>query len=239
MAKPPFFLLQHSRTPQRGNIFFIILMGILLFAAVSTAIVRSGSSGVTAKTERSAQLAQQIMRYAGEVRDGVDRLYVNNKVSEANIRFSHPRLAAAYGDMSQFTYNQVFAEEGGGVPFMDVPYNAQTTNSNNWEFFSTSDIPQVGTTAPDLVIVAPNLKEAVCRKINETLGYAYTAAIPVDASSDSKCVMGATGERYNGTYATGGNINTVGTSNFTVLPAYEACVSCSGTYHYYKVLIER
>jgi len=228
-----------SWVAQNGNVFFVILLGILLFAAVSAAIVRSGSSGVTVKTERSAQLAQQIMRYAGEVKDGVDRLYVNNKVSEVNIRFSHPRLSNTYGDVGQFTYNQVFAEEGGGVPIMDVPYNAQTTNTNNWEFFGSSDIPQVGTNAADLIIVAPYLKEAVCRKINETLGYAYTASIPVDASSDSKCVMGTNGERFIGTFSTGGNINTVGTSNFTVLPAYEACVSCSGTYHYYKVLIER
>ncbi len=233
-------MVKRRAQPQAGNIFFIILLGIILFAAISGAIMQnSGSQNI--KSERAALLAQQIMRQANELKQATDRLY-QNRISEADIRFAHAKMPSEYGDITDTPTRQVFADEGGGLPLVMIPPAASRLSSADglWTFFGSSDIPQSGTSAADLVAVAPDIKEAVCRKINEALGYTYTATIPVDDSSDSKCVYSATAaDRFAGTFKTGGNINIVGTSGFTILPAYEACVSCSGTYHYYKVLIER
>lgn len=224
---------------KRGNVLFIILLGIALFAAVSAAIMSTSSGGKNIKTERAALRAQQIMRYGEQVKKAVDQLYTNG-VSEADIRFASPLLASHYGDITSNTGNQVFTDDGGGLPYTPPPAEALVTTTNTWEFFGTSNVPQVGTTAADLVIVLPDVKLAVCQKINEFIGYTDDATPPVDDATDSKCVYSSTSaDRFAGTFATGGSVNSMGTSGFTLLPAYEACVSCGSNYHYYKVLIER
>lgn len=225
---------------QSGNIFFVILMGLVLFGAVSIAISRGGGNGVqNVRNERAALTAQQIARYGAELKKAVDHIYVNGNVSEADLRFAHPILGANYGDPTSVPTRQVFTEQGGGLAYTAPPPLAFRSAVSTWHFFGTSAIPRVGTDEADLVVVLPDIKEAVCRQINVLQNYAATAPIPVDDDGDGKCVYTATAaDRFAGTFKTGGDINLMGTTDF-LLPAPEACVSCGGVYHYYKVLLER
>lgn len=227
-----------SSFSERGNVFFILLLGIALFAALSMALVQmSDRQGQDVTPEKAKLVATRILNYAREAKTATQRLYTSG-TSEADLRFAHPKLAADYGAISSIPTRQLFAPEGGGVEYTEPPSGASTNATATWEFFGNSEIPQVGTTAADLTMVLPSVNAEVCRQINMLLGYDKTAAIPTDSAGG--CVYSSTAaDRFAGTFKTGGNINVVGTTGFTILPAPQACVSCGGTYHYYNVLIER
>jgi hypothetical protein len=220
---------------QRGNVFFIILLGITLFAALTMAIMQTSKGGKDISGEKAGIYAARLTTYAQDVKAAVQTL-LNNGVSEVDIRFAHPRLPVTYGDINTDPQNNVFSEGGGGTSYNVPPADATNTTDPEWEFYAYSAMPRVGGGEADMIIVLPNVKEAVCQKINEMSGYAKGAVIPADTGT---CLYSNSAfDRFAGTFATGGSINAVPTTNF-VLPAYQGCVSCSGTYHFYSVLMER
>lgn len=222
----------------RGNVFFMLLLGIALFAALSMALVKMGDrQGQDVTPEKAKLIATRVVAHAREVKEAVRRLYAGG-ISEADLRFARPAIVDDYGDITVNPTNQLYSETGGGVHYSAPPNGASTDTDSIWEFFGNSALPQVGTDAADLTIVLPKVNEDVCHQINALLGYSVTAAIPTDSAGG--CVYSATGaDRFSGTFKTGGDINTMGTTGFTILPAPQACVSCGGTYHYYNVLLER
>ncbi len=227
-----------TRPHQRGNVFFLILLGIAMFAMVSMAIMQSTRGGKDITREKSRLLAETIMRYGREAKDATTRIYQKG-VSEADIRFAHPKMAADYGAITDNPTNQMFADEGGGLPYTIPPADAVAA-ATNWEIYGTSAIPQVGSALADLVLVLPNVKPSICQQINALNGYAEEDAIPTDSNVDGQCIASANAsDRFTGTFATGGAIHAPGTTGFLTVPAYQACVNCGGVYTYYNVLMER
>lgn len=226
------------RTPQRGNVFFLILLGVALFAAVSIAVVQTTQGGKDISREKARLQAETIMRYAREAKDGVNRMY-RNGVSEADLRFAHPKMATEYGSIATTPTNQLFADNGGGLPYTPPPSGIAGTS--NWEFYATSAIPQVGSDAADLVMVLRNLNVNICRQINALNGASETATIPTDSNGDGKCIASnaASTDRFVGTFTTGVDIHAPGTTNQVNVPAYQSCVNCGGVYSYYNVILER
>lgn len=221
---------------QSGNVFFLLLMGIVLFAAVSMAIVQTSGGGKDISREKSRLLAESVMRYAREAKDATGRLY-RQGVSEADLRFAHPSMATDYGTITTTPENQVFDESGGGLPYAPPPFGAAGASSN-WEVYGTSAIAQVGTAEADLVLVLRNVDVKVCRQINALNGYDEAATIPTDSYGDGKCIASSTAsDRFIGTFSS--SPHSPGTTGLVSIPAYQACVNCQGVYSYYNVLIER
>jgi len=73
-----------NRHSQRGNVLFIILIAIGLFAALSVAISNSGNSGMSAEPEKIVLGASQIKQYFASVRKEVMRMKVTNGCGSEN-----------------------------------------------------------------------------------------------------------------------------------------------------------
>ncbi len=219
---------------ERGNVFFVILLGVTLFASLSVALLKMDRGSTNISKEAVEVAASKTLRYVAQLKQSVDFLYQDG-VSEADIRFAHPSADAQYGDITTNTSYQVFAETGGGLAYTK-PLADISSADIDYEFFGFSAAPQVGTDEADLMVVVRNVKESVCNRLNEMVGYDKGATIPSDSST---CVYSSTtSDKFTGTFATGGDINDMGTTDYR-LPAYQACVACGSDYHFYSVLIER
>ncbi len=219
---------------QSGNVFFVILLGITMFAALTGALVQMDRGTSNVSNERVEVAASQALRYISQLKQSVDFLYQDG-VSEANIRFSHPKADSQYGDIATNTNYQVFSENGGGLAYTQPPKDISASDID-YDFFGFSAAPQVGTSAPDLMVVMRNVNESVCNRLNEMVGYDKGATIPSDTGT---CVYSSTtSDKFTGTFTTGGSINDMGETDYN-LPAYQACVACGSDYHFYSVLIER
>ena len=105
-----------------GNAFYIILLGVVLFAALMFVFTRGAKQGVTGMTTRQAQLAaDDIMTFAQQVQRGVDRVYAND-CPESQLNFDQSydagyTNAAAPADK----HCNIFDPAGGGYR---LPYGA-------------------------------------------------------------------------------------------------------------------
>lgn len=215
-----------------GNVIFILMIAVILIAALTYAISRSESSVTNLTREKAAIAAAEVSSFAMGVKRSTENMTRQGK-SESTISFAAAGLTG-YGTPDTLPANEIFHIRGGGVSYMGVPSNVN--NGAQWEFSSFTAAPGVGDDAtPDLMMILPNVQENFCRSYNEKAGYDAGAAIPTD---DSMCLYDTT-KRFNGTFATGGAINTMNANTFRT-PAPYACVSCAdGKYHAYYVLLSR
>ena len=114
-------------------------------------------------------------------------------------------------------------------------------DGSQWEFFGTSDIPQVGSAKAELLAVLPKVTVEFCESINRQLGF-DAGTLPTDNVNGSSpdCVYSAVAaDRFVGTFSAAPN--TLDDATFTRLPALQGCVRCasSSEYHYFYVLLAR
>jgi hypothetical protein len=169
----------HDRQGERGNVLFLILIAVALFAALSYAVTqstRSGSGDASGETNliNSAQLAQ----YPAGVRTSVVRMVIGG-VGVDQIGFDTP---ADFSAVSDLTYN-VFHPTGGGAVYQLAPkdvLNAASpgSTSGRWIFSSNFQISGVGSTTDgddgnvgnDIIAFLPGVAMNVCKKLNDEVG---------------------------------------------------------------------
>ena len=223
-----------NRTSETGNVFFFVLLAVVLIGLVTVAIRDNGGGG-NIDRERIVIHASQVRQYANDLERGITFI-MQDGASENDIRFANT-VNADYGNISDTPSRQVFHERGGGVeyrlPISDISSAAQ------WEFYGHTHMPGVGTSAPELIAVLPDVTLDFCQKINEMNGY-DPATQPLD-NTGAECVNAGAGFRFTSAnqFSTGGAIDTTNEATFTVQPAMQGCVQCGADYHFFHVLMAR
>lgn len=217
----PSSIIRAPRSRERGNVFLFILIGVILFAALSFTTMRGFRGETTNRmSEREAALAaSDILTYAQRLQRGVDRLR-RRGTSESDIDFTNPGPDE----------NSVFNTQGGAVSFQDPPTGAST---GTWIFTGSTCVVGVGTGAAgcdsdtntrneELLVVLPDIDEAVCTAINSRLDIDPT---PADAGT------GHSTTAFAG-FADGTELNLVDSPP-------TACYTDGSDFHFYSVLLER
>ena len=102
-----------SSPPQAGNVLFLILIAVALFAALSYAVTSSNRSGAGNISKEKAQLSQGIIdSYMASINTGVMRLQMRGCTV---IDYTPPAQWVA-GEKKCF----LFHPEGGGVSYQDI-----------------------------------------------------------------------------------------------------------------------
>ena len=223
---------RHERVSERGNAFFIILIGVVLFAALSFTIARGmRSEGTNNLTKRQADLAAtDIIAYGQRLERGISQLRRKN-ISENDISFANTQVAGYAHATPQPDSSKLFHLSGGAVSWKSPPPKA--SDGSDWHFTGSTCIAGVGTGSTgcssdttsneELLAILPNLTENVCNALNSRLGISST---PTDAGS------GYSTTKFTGSYADGTEI-IPGTSYGA------ACFKNGSAFHYYVVLLAR
>lgn len=207
-----------------GNVLFLVLIAVALFAALSYAVTQSGRGGGTTDKEAAIIMAAQISQEVAAIQTAVTRMVLTG-TNKADLEFMPNTLF----DLCSTGVNCVFSPEGGGARMPDPPPAAfsqdMTTGPLNTRapvcdpynpfgicLFAgqSTAVDGIGTTAPDVVISYLSLTKEVCMALNKGLGI---SGIPVEASLADPLLDAAPGE-----------------------PA--ACILRTGRYDYYHVLVE-
>ncbi len=236
---------------QSGSVFFIILLGIMMFAALSYAVLQGSRNSTSMMGQDQAKLmAQDIATYANTIVGAVQKLKLSG-CTDLQMSFTntvwllgsgtavHPTShnAAAPGDGSC----AVFATTGGKVNAMNAPaksfFTATPSNTDPaLGAFRVSPIvmPGVGTGEPDLVLVMPWVERTTCMSINTLNGVSNETSTPPQAV-ESNIVL------YTGTYPTvtpdtlASNTKTAGQTSYCVTDNSNTL----GSDRFYRVLIAR
>lgn len=243
------------RRGERGNVLFLILIAVALFAALSYAVTSSSrSGGGDANSETNLISSAQITQYPATIRTSIIRMVVSNNVQPEDLEFNRPE---EFDDIDTVTHG-VFHPSGGNATYSNAPEDIMNTGTGNtnaagrWYFNAENEIVYVGGTtsdgsadgAPDrstadIIAFLPDIKESVCSRINEELGI---TGIPTETNIEIEGhVMGtdssATTTGICDTSCAGDAIGAVA-ADLNGQP-FGCFQMPAGTYHYYHVLVER
>jgi hypothetical protein len=150
---------------QRGNIFFYILLAVVLVAALSFAIASSLRGNSNVSNERNSLSAAEIVEAGSRLAEATARLRLRGIASTA-LSFEND-LVTGYGHGGCLSDPcKIFSTKGGGLSWEE---GSAANNNKPWGFSSSMEVPQVGTDEADLVAVLPEVTVETCSAINHLL----------------------------------------------------------------------
>lgn len=227
---------------QSGNVLFYILIAVVLLAALTLAVALSGRGNVNNISDEKAKiLATEMIEYAGVVSNATTQLRLRG-VKDTDLCFDDPQWGGApYNNPScSDDMTKIFGTSG-GITWVKAPAEAMdpaATPDYLWHIYGDNEIEGVGTTCgaascADLILIADELLQNVCIKINDLLGVTNPSGVPPTDTD-----IGTT--RFVGTYTYARSIGDE--AGGTALEGKTAgCFenTTEGKYVFYKVLQAR
>ncbi|OFW89221.1 MAG: hypothetical protein A3J37_04815 [Alphaproteobacteria bacterium RIFCSPHIGHO2_12_FULL_45_9] len=185
---------QNNRRSERGNVLFLILIAVALFAALSYAVTQSTrSGGGDASRETNLVNAAGITQYPASIKTAITRMVISNSVNPEELLFDTP---STFGSLAtdEDKANAVFYPTGGGASYVEAPASVMASNTlGTWHFNGANRVVNIGTTEAslsttdaDIIAFLPGVKKAVCDSIHAKLGISptYTVITTIDTTSD-------------------------------------------------------
>lgn len=233
----------NKRGTESGNVLFLILIAVALFAALSYAVTQSTRGGGNADDETSLISSATLTQYPASLKTSILRMSISSGVGDDELMFNPP---SDMTDCETADANAcVFSSNGGGASFQNASSDVIATGgSAAWVFNKENEIEDIGTTvggnAPsvasmEVIAFLNGIRLNVCQKINEELGI---TGVPVeDANVDTTTVLDDT---TVGNAPAGGTIGEAGGANVTNLDGqpFGCFEDSSGDYVYFHTLSE-
>lgn len=234
----------------RGNVLFMILIGVALFSALAYAITQSEKGNSSVSHETAAVDAALIIEHTGNIKSAVSELRLLNECTDTLISFENPVTLVYTNNLSPTDKScYVFDRAGGGVTWESPPQSSLLSGTGDYVISGDAVIHGAASAASaltdanaDLVISLGGLKQETCRAINNSLKF---HGIPVNSDS-------LTADPFTGSYSATDAVNgTVGGGDGDCWDASPttpnlcgrslACFLEDGTgeYVFYRVLLAR
>ena len=185
----------------KGNVLFLILIAVVLFAALSYAVTQSSRGGGNADSETLALEAVQIIQYADSVKLAVQRILLTGGYDISQVDFEDPGSNNTNCTVDKC---RVFSSADFGVSYRapKVEWLEPDNGDAWWGEYRAGHFPVdgVGTAGIELIWFLPNIREDLCMKINENLGLTGALTAPPQA------VLGINLSGWYQGGASGGNI---------------------------------
>lgn len=165
-------------TSQHGNVLFLILIAVALFAALSYAVTSSSRTGAGgADADKAKLLASDIVGYGTAIEQAISRMRIINRVAEHGLDLhTDDFVIGSTNATCGSTECRLFLTEGGNVPpkliNRDSWDQGNTDMVNTWQgrlLFRTARIQDVGSDQAELLLVMRGLSAQVCAAINDRL----------------------------------------------------------------------
>ncbi len=228
---------QSNIKTESGNVLFLILIAVALFAALSYAISssnRSGSGNISSETTLID--TSEIIQYSSALENAITYLRVTEQCTTEELSFERAPFDgsdAAYINPSSpasFTCH-LFNSKGGRVSSLSPPENSN--DGRDWAYIETrvdgigADQSACGAECNEIIAVLGGLTKGTCKKLNLKLTGSET--IPTQNNSNNYET-----KKYIGSFNTGSEIDS-GASGERIL-----CTQATdGTYYFYHVLLPR
>ncbi|MBX2833907.1 MAG: hypothetical protein KTR28_02945 [Micavibrio sp.] len=161
------------RQNESGNVLFLILIAVALFAALSYAVTQSSrSGGGDTNNETNLVNSASLTQYPASVRTSILRMMVSNGAVDEELQFDYP---VDFGDdCTANSANCVFHPDGGGATYAEAPADVMADGQpGQWFFNRLFEIVNVGTNGSggnDVIAFLPGITRGICERINEEMG---------------------------------------------------------------------
>jgi hypothetical protein len=222
------------QTREAGNVLFLILIAVVLFAALSYAVSQTTrGGGIDPSDEKAKMLAPEILNYVTAVQTAITRLQISNGCEDTEISFENsvvPSYVNPYSPSNKSCH--VFDKLGAGLSW-------RTFQKDFWEdskksspiFTGQIKIINIGIDKAELSLVMFNIDKSLCKSINRELG--------INMPSGEPLIDGFSQLPFVGTYndSTNGRIGDFGSAPYAGKRSF--CIDKSGPFSFVHVLIAR
>lgn len=201
-----------------GNVLFLILIAVALFAALSYAITNSNRSGGKNTDKETASLsAARILQNLALMTATIDRMTISGNRTVEQLDMTTPNMAASIGNLDACvsdTCNLFHVNGGKVIPELPAKFirKGSTCDTGTQTYMAPSlmlmSIQGVGTDEPDVVIEYICMDYKICDEINEKLGL-WKSGDPYLTADRGAFGTGFAYFRYTG-YQAGLTVNQIG-----------------------------
>lgn len=159
----------------RGNMLFIILICVALFAALMFAMTQGWrTSGTVANREQTRLVAQEAVSYGNSLRTVIERMTRLRGVKDTGIWFAATGANATYGVVGANPTAEVFHASGGNATYQ-APPAGMCLSTCAYEFTGQYNVTGIGSGSKLLAMVVVDIDPSVCQAINDLLGLKWSA----------------------------------------------------------------
>lgn len=247
--------MKHHTARHNGNILFILLVALALFAGLTYAITQAGQNVGNGKTEKASIAASEIMDYSNSVKIAVQKIIMNG-CSDTDISFANNVVSGYEHSPPAPSKCMVFKSSGGQLrwkspdpKWLETAYTGQTyripkktcilnIGLNGPDLSTPTTFCDNAPEAVDLFIMLIGLKKDLCEAINFRISGDKT--IPLDREN-----FATANALYAGVFSTGGNYeiaddNGILTSKLAYcFQANSGAGNYPNSYVFYNVLLAR
>lgn len=178
------------RSNNQGNVLFIIIIAVALFAALSYAVSNGMRGGGDIVTDKQAEIAaSSLLRSLEDISTGFKFLWTEQGCSIDEISFAEPGKEAGSRDFGAKSPKadescHVFSPQGAGVSYPDNLGSYQSDSYGNYTslyanillFFHPGTTHQrrvvnAGTNRNEIAAELEFVEQNICIQINKALGY--------------------------------------------------------------------
>jgi hypothetical protein len=229
---------QHNR--EDGNVLFLILIAIVLFAALSYAVSQSTrGGGIDPSDEKAELLAAEILNYVTAMQTAITRLQVSHGCEDTEISFENPVVSGYINTNAPSDKScHVFDPAGAGMSWREPPEDV-------WRFSGAASVNGIGkykgscpgysdpASCADLLMrfmIASSGKK-LCSHLNKMINLKDNQEPPVSSAWTNEA------SKFTGSYT--------GTHHIAIVPLLNKMMGCyrrhatSDEYVFYAVLIPR
>jgi len=234
-----------KKNTQAGNVLFLILIAVALFAGLSYVVTQSTrSSPAGAGREKVLLQLNQVHNYSVNIKTALSRVLTNGGSFET-LSFEDVRFVDDYTNTNCVSETcRIFSSLGGGALWAEPPEGFN--DGTDYIFSGHSQVKGIGQDSPgnadaaELLLIVPNLSESTCLAVHAHLNGGAVTPIPEDSSG---CLVDTAASNffYQGEF-TGANIVEDSGNPDAFKARYEGCVRCPGTppsFHFYSVISPR
>ncbi len=185
---------------QKGNVLFLILIAVALFAALSFAVTSSTrSGGGDASNEDAELMASQIIQYGTAIDGALQRMRMSTGMQDWQFDFSDNSVNISANANTNCTSNncRLFVEKGGqissvnlGVKMLDQGFrDAYPTKKGPFVSFKSISVVNVGSSLPEVVMIIQGMNLKICQRLN--LNLAGINTVPQQALGTTNNFSGA------------------------------------------------
>lgn len=246
---------------ERGNVLFIVLIGIVMFGALSFAVRGSNTSRLKVDKEQEVLLIAGVMQYAQNIQAAVTNLRLTG-CSDTQISFDSTETGTTYDNPFAPASGKcnVFASLGGPIqyktPDTRLLDSAQSAQPLYGTYFVTGQTGMTGlgvsnpcgatlSAGRELVLYVPYVKREVCEAIaKKTTGLDTGNISPQDNNLAFDNRPGLT-RPFKGVYTADCGFDLIENNNPPLLEHkmtgcfQGATLPSAGTYHFFQVLLVR
>lgn len=165
---------------QSGNVLFLILIAVVLFATLSYAITKSSRGGGSgADKETSVMNSAQLIQNLGLMSATIDRMMISQNRTIYQLDMFTSNFASGIGNLNGCTSTScnIFHSDGGKIipelPGKFIQAGSMCATGGQTKItpsINLMSIKGVGTPEPDVVIEYNCLSNKICDEVNEKLG---------------------------------------------------------------------